>query len=78
MRINDKVKFPRRSDFENTKDYFEHISDSRDACEKRGYHRVAEEKEKGPMICYDCDMWFDKEFAKDNDVEYIVKDPLKQ
>jgi len=78
MGVDDKINFPKISDFNNNEDYFEYISNSRDECSERGYHRVAEEKEKGPMICYDCDMWFDKEFAKDNGIEYRVEDPLKQ
>lgn len=47
-------------------------------CKERGYHKVSEEKEEGPMICYECDLWFDKESARGNGIEYRVEDPLKQ
>ena len=78
MRLNDRVIFPKASDFSETQDYLDHISNSREACDKRGYHRIVEEKQgKGEvMICYDCDLWFDKDLAESSDIEYKVKDPF--
>lgn len=50
---------PKASQFENTQDFFDYISNSRDVCSERGYHRVNQD-ESAPLICYDCDFWFDK------------------
>ncbi len=51
------------------------IMDARSACDKRGYHRVSKEPqtEHDTIICYDCDLWFDKEFAGQYDIIYRVE-----
>ena len=74
MTIEEKV-YPKFSDFNNFQEYANHIKNSRDDCAKRGYHRVnTEPKEKdSTMICYDCEVWFDKEFAKSCDMNYRVE-----
>jgi len=50
----------------------------RNVCEERGYHRVCAEPEKddGIISCYDCDLWFTREFAKSSHLEYKVE-PLE-
>jgi hypothetical protein len=47
----------------------------REGCSKRGYHRVSREPEKGEdlMICYDCELWFDKNFAESCGMKYRVE-----
>jgi len=74
MTIEEKV-YPKASDFNSAQEYFNYISKSRDGCAQRGYHRVnSKPKEKDKvMICYDCDLWFDKEFAKDCNIKYKIK-----
>lgn len=71
----ESIIYPRASNFNSIQDFFNHISNSRDACDKRGYHRVSSEpaKEDENMICYDCDLWFDKNFAKSCSLEYKVE-----
>lgn len=51
------------------------MSSDRDGCAKRGYHRVSQEPKNGddPMICYDCELWFDKDFAESIDMKYEVE-----
>jgi hypothetical protein len=74
-----KLIVPRLSNFNSFDNFANHIKNSRDACDERGYHRIAEEK-KGmdePMICYDCDLWFDKDLAITSDIQYKVEDPFK-
>ena len=47
---------------------------SRQACSKRGYHAVGREPERDDelMICYDCELWFNREFAKSCELNYRV------
>lgn len=45
---------------------------TKDTCIERGYHKIDSEKNKGPMSCYECDTFFDKEYAKKNSIEYRV------
>ena len=66
-----KLIVPRASDFNSADEFFNHISNSRDSCNERGYHRVAQDN-KNPLICYDCDLWFGKEEG----IEYLVENPL--
>jgi len=75
MKIGDKVLLPKASDFKSPDEYFEHINNSRDSCQERGYHRVIQDT-KDPIICYDCDLWFDKAFAKACDIKYKIENPF--
>lgn len=71
----DKKIYPKASDFNSMHNYFDHILNSRESCSQRGYHRVSSEpkEENETMICYDCDLWFDKEFAVSCGLEYRVE-----
>lgn len=69
--MDSKIIFPRASDFKSAEDYFNHINNSRDACQERGYHKVSQD-DKNPLICYDCDLWFEKE----DEIKYKVESPL--
>jgi len=75
MKIGNKVLLPKASDFNSAQDYFDHISNSRDECDKRGYHRVIQDN-KDPIICYDCDLWFDKESSKSSGIKYKIENPF--
>ena len=48
---------------------------SRDACSERGYHRISREPKSSEdlIICYDCELWFDKRFADSCGIKYIVE-----
>ena len=50
------------------------LEQRRNACDKRGFHRVDSEPSGDGelMICYDCDLWFDKKFARNYGVSYKV------
>jgi len=65
---------PRISNFDNFYNYANYILNSREACAQRGYHRVSSEPgtDDETMICYDCDLWFSRAFAKDCEIEYKV------
>ena len=67
-----KLVPPKASNFESTQEYFDYLSNSRDACSKRGYHRVSQD-EKEPFICYDCDLWFDKNMVIGSNIKYKVE-----
>lgn len=45
---------------------------TKDTCNDRGYHVVEVGKKKGKMSCYECEIVFDKGFAKKNSIEYRV------
>jgi len=50
------------------------IMAERKSCDKRGYHRVeSKPKDGNPMICYDCELWFDKKFAREVGLKYRVE-----
>jgi len=50
------------------------VVNQREACDARGYHRVDVEREVGtPMICYDCDLFFDKDDAESMDITYRIE-----
>jgi|GEM_PF-6690186 len=63
-------------DFDSFDEYYESISKARDNCAERGYHRIDFEPEddNSYMICYDCELWFDKAFAKSCGLEYKVEE----
>jgi len=48
---------------------------NREACSERGYHRVETEPKTDDdlMICYDCELWFDRGFAKQANIKYRVE-----
>jgi hypothetical protein len=57
--------------------YLNKFIKARDACSERGYHRITRETEGDePMICYDCDLWFTKELAKESGIEFKVESLL--
>ncbi len=68
------TKYPKASNFDSIDSFFEHITNARENCNKRGYHRVDQE-ERDPLICYDCDLWFDKDSAIRSGIEYRVENP---
>lgn len=70
-----KIVNPQLGDFDSFDEYYESISNARDVCDERGYHRVDSEPENDEecIICYDCDLWFDKGFAKSCGIEYRVE-----
>jgi len=59
----------------NVRDKSNLLLSEREYCSERGYHRVESEprSEKSLMICYDCDLWFDKRFAKSSGLKYRVE-----
>jgi hypothetical protein len=73
--VEENIIYPRASNFNSGQEYFDHILNSREACQERGYHRVNSEpnNRNEVMICYDCDLWFDKEFAEGSGIEYKVE-----
>jgi hypothetical protein len=59
---------PRASQFEGIQEFFDHVFNAREACSERGYHRVDQDN-KDPLICYDCDLWFDKSMGAEYKVD---------
>ena len=55
--------------------FYTSFINARNACSARGYHRVSREttEEGDPMICYDCELWFDKSLVEEGIVKYIVE-----
>ena len=71
MKLGDKIIFPKVSDFEAAQDYFDHINDSKEACEKRGHHLINSDN-KDPLICYECDLYFSKQETEVGEIKYKV------
>ena len=46
----------------------------REKCKERGYHRVDREPENSdePMVCYDCELFFSKDYAESCGTKYKV------
>lgn len=51
------------------------LMELREACSQRGYHLVESEPADDDelMICYDCELWFDREFAESCGMKYKVE-----
>lgn len=71
----EEIIYPNINKFNSFDEYYEAINNARDACDERGYHRIDSEPEnnKECMICYDCELWFDKEFAKSCGIIYRIE-----
>ena len=54
--------------------YVTALISARDDCRERGFHRVRVETTEfdNPMVCYDCDLWFNKTDAELGGIEYRV------
>ena len=51
------------------------ILHSRVRCDERGYHRVTSEptNKEETMICYDCELWFNRGFAEQTGFQYKIE-----
>jgi len=67
--------YPNATRFNSFDEYYDSFLTARNNCDKRGYHRVDLEpaEDNSCMVCYDCDLWFDKSFAKSCGIEYKVE-----
>ncbi|MEK6828940.1 MAG: hypothetical protein AABY15_02355 [Nanoarchaeota archaeon] len=54
--------------------------EKRKLCDERGYHRIEKEPEteNNAIVCYDCNLGFDKMFAEHLGIKYIVEPKEKR
>jgi hypothetical protein len=69
-----QVKSPLQKDANFVAEQAKVLMERRERCNERGHHIVIEKDgfEEDLMVCESCGIWFDKEMARENSLNYVV------